>query len=326
MVHASSHIWFYIRGLFSAALLFVAVRQVDLSALAQIPHAVDVAWLLLALVAILLANLLSGLRWSWLLRQAQVSGTRRDHVGLYFAGALINQGVPTVIGGDAYRALQVSAPGERRWAVFAVVMDRFLGLLGNNLMGAIGLIAAGGWLGVWSSRLGAALLLGTSLPFLAGHLLLSRQDFCAWLDRAGLRFGLPSLSLPARRVFILPNGLIQAMLALLIHVLTLLALASCLWAFDAHPPLPVLMVWLSVLSLLLVLPVSAAGWGLREATLASTLALWGIAPDACVLASISYGVITLLALLPGLPWLLRGKSFIHSGRPDEYPSQHHALD
>ena len=59
------------------------------------------------------------------------------------------------------------------------------------------------------------------------------------------------------------------------------------------------------LGLLLMLPISISGWGLREATLAGVLSLWGMNSSLVILSSIIYGAITLMTFLPGLPQLLK---------------------
>jgi len=93
-----------------------------------------------------------------------------------------------------------------------------------------------------------------------------------------------------------------------IHFLTILALGFCLKAYGAPAPLAGLMIGLPALSLLLMLPISISGWGLREATLSSVLTLWAVNPSVTVLASISYGALTVLCVLPGAFILLKRKS------------------
>jgi uncharacterized membrane protein YbhN (UPF0104 family) len=99
----------------------------------------------------------------------------------------------------------------------------------------------------------------------------------------------------------------QAAFAIGIHALTILTLLFCLKAYGVDAPIEALMIGLPALSLLLMLPISISGWGLREATLSSVLALWGVSPSMTVLASISYGAITVLSVLPGAYFLLKRK-------------------
>ena len=55
----------------------------------------------------------------------------------------------------------------------------------------------------------------------------------------------------------------------------------------------------------MMLPISISGWGLREATLSAALVLWGVDSGVTVLASVSFGIVTLVTYLPGAMSLLR---------------------
>jgi len=65
------------------------------------------------------------------------------------------------------------------------------------------------------------------------------------------------------------------------------------------------MVGLPALAILMILPISISGWGLRETTLSAVLALWGVPSGITVLASVSFGVIGLVICLPGAIFLFR---------------------
>jgi hypothetical protein len=65
------------------------------------------------------------------------------------------------------------------------------------------------------------------------------------------------------------------------------------------------MVGLPALGLLAMLPISISGWGLREATLSTTLALWDVSPSISITASVSFGLITLIVYLPSAFALLK---------------------
>jgi uncharacterized membrane protein YbhN (UPF0104 family) len=260
---------------------------------------------------------------------------RRIHsyIGLYFAGGLINQGLPSTLGGDSYRAItathltnagNLSDPKELdqelhhsvdlghatpklRLSFAMVLVDRLLGLAGNNLLGGIGLVLGGVTLAAWGQDLGYAVL---GIMILAGLIISvilawapSRQLFQKLLDRLQMNNAMPGI----RLAFSWPTNLAQAVLAIGIHFLTILTLLFCLKAYGVDAPIESLMIGLPALSLLLMLPISISGWGLREATLSSVLALWGVNPSLTVLASISYGALTVISVLPGAYFLLKRK-------------------
>jgi uncharacterized membrane protein YbhN (UPF0104 family) len=290
-------------------------------------------WFLAAGLMMLSAFICGGLRWGFLMRKVGFQGSLINFVALYLAGGLINQGLPSTLGGDSYRAITAThlnssgklteakelneelhhsvdlehATPKLRLSFSMVLVDRLLGLAGNNLLGGLGLILGGATLAAWGTDLGYAV---TGIMILAGVLLAA---ILAWgpscnllqklLDRLHMNHAMPGIKL----AFSWPMNMAQAAFAIGIHSLTILTLLFCLKAYGVDAPIEALMIGLPALSLLLMLPISISGWGLREATLSSVLALWGVSPSMTVLASISYGAITVLSVLPGAYFLLKRK-------------------
>jgi glycosyltransferase 2 family protein len=325
--------WPTIRVLLSAALLWKATSGIDWHALLDSEIQMQPWWFLAAGLMMLSAFICGGLRWGFLMRKVGFQGSLIDFVVLYFAGGLINQGLPSTLGGDSYRAITAThlnssgklneekklneelhhsvdlehATPKLRLSFSMVLVDRLLGLAGNNLLGGLGLILGGATLAAWGTDLGYAV---TGLMILAGLLLAavlawspSRNLLQKLLGRLHMNHALPGI----RLAFSWPMNLAQAIFAIGIHFLTILTLLFCLKAYGVDAPIEALMIGLPALSLLLMLPISISGWGLREATLSSVLALWGVSPSLTVLASISYGAITVLSVLPGAYFLLKRK-------------------
>jgi uncharacterized membrane protein YbhN (UPF0104 family) len=199
------------------------------------------------------------------------------------------------------------ATPKLRLSFAMVLVDRLLGLAGNNLLGGIGLILGGATLAIWGQDLGYAVM---GIMILAGLIISvilawtpSRQLLQKLLDRFQMNNAMPGI----RLAFSWPTNLAQAVLAIGIHFLTILTLLFCLKAYGVDAPIEALMIGLPALSLLLMLPISISGWGLREATLSSVLALWGVNPSLTVIASISYGALTVISVLPGAYFLLKRK-------------------
>ncbi|MBU3594657.1 flippase-like domain-containing protein [Polynucleobacter sp. 71A-WALBACH] len=325
--------WPTIRILLSIALLWKATSGIDWHALLDSGIQMQPWWFLAAGLMMLSAFICGGLRWGFLMRKVGFQGTLIDFVALYFAGGLINQGLPSTLGGDSYRAITAThlnssgklnkekelneelhhsvdlehANPKLRLSFSMVLVDRLLGLAGNNLLGGLGLILGGATLATWGTDLGYAV---TGIMILAGLLLAailawspSRNILQKLLDRLHMSHALPGIKL----AFSWPMNVAQAAFAIGIHSLTILTLLFCLKAYGVDAPIEALMIGLPALSLLLMLPISISGWGLREATLSSVLALWGVSPSMTVLASISYGAITVLSVLPGAYFLLKRK-------------------
>jgi uncharacterized membrane protein YbhN (UPF0104 family) len=316
-------------------LLWLAVRHIDWQTLSRNQLALQPLWLVLAWITMNCANLMATGRWGYLMRSLGLHQSWWNYISLYFAGGLINQGLPSTIGGDSYRAIEGSrvttgsrasvampslsqelhepvdlhqAPPRMRLGFLAVTLDRGLGLIGNNILGALGLILGGAILGPWAQVLGwwalAAMLGGAAL---ACTLLVLRRS-TALIHKMLLRLGMPSALSGLRMAFGWPAVGPQLILAATTHTMGMLAFWCCLKAFGATAPLQALMIGLPALGLLMMLPISISGWGLREATLSATLTLWGIDPGVTVLASVCFGLVTVITYLPGAFSLLRRRN------------------
>jgi ABC-type proline/glycine betaine transport system permease subunit len=62
------------------------------------------------------------------------------------------------------------------------------------------------------------------------------------------------------------------------------------------------------MALLMILPLSISGWGIRETSVAAILGLWGIDASLVILASIFYGLLTIVNYLPGAYQLMLRKN------------------
>jgi uncharacterized membrane protein YbhN (UPF0104 family) len=325
--------WPTIRIVLSVALLWKATSGIDWQTLFSSEIQMQPWWFLAAGLTMVSAFVCGGLRWGFLMRKVGFQGSLANFVALYFAGGLINQGLPSTLGGDSYRAITAThlnssgnlmqakeldeelhhsvdlehATPKLRLSFSMVLVDRLLGLAGNNLLGGLGLILGGATLATWGTGLGYVVTGGMVMAGLLIALILAWGPSCnilqKLLDRVQMNHALPGIKL----AFSWPMNMVQAVFAIGIHSLTILTLLFCLKAYGVDAPIEALMIGLPALSLLLMLPISISGWGLREATLSSVLALWGVNPSMTVLASISYGAITVLSVLPGAYFLLKRK-------------------
>ena len=255
--------WPTIRILLSVALLWKATSGIDWHALLDSDIQMQPWWFLAAGFTMLSAFICGGLRWGFLMRKVGFQGSLTNFVALYFAGGLINQGLPSTLGGDSYRAITAThlnstgklteekeldeelhhsvdlehATPKLRLSFSMVLVDRLLGLAGNNLLGGLGLILGGATLAAWGTDLGYAV---TGIMVVAGLLIAA---ILAWgpscnllqklLDRLQMNHALPGIKL----AFSWPMNVAQAAFAIGIHSLTILTLLFCLKAYEETHPL-----------------------------------------------------------------------------------------
>jgi len=282
--------------------------------------------MLITLIGIALASL----RWAWIARSAGFALPITRFIKIYFGGMLINQGLPTMIGGDSYRAIEAHRlssllnpavePAKLRIGFFVVLLDRGLGFVGNNILGALGLTLAGSLITPWATTLGltvlAAMLGGMALCAILLAWPTTRSAIGMVLQKLHLSAGFPALNTALGS----PTFLAQLMISVAVHICGISGFGFCLRAYGAEVPIEALMVALPALGLLSLLPISISGWGLRESTFATVLVLWNVDPTITLISSVSFGLVNLIASLPGA-WALLHRAKHHHSKPENESSE-----
>jgi len=292
--------------LVSLGLLAAVAAASDLAAIGNLvvrlqPLAALAAVLLLAGIA-----LVSGLRW-WLVGRAIAAPLAlRDCTALMFVGIFFSQVLPTSIGGDAVRILYAGRRGLPYGRAFSgVMLERAGGLLALVLMVAGGAL----WLG---ERIDPPLLRLALIAALPGLLVVLATLCCLDLmplPRGLLRVARPffALAADARKVLLAPLGsLVLLGLSVLSHLLTVGAVFVLALGLGLRLDFTAALAAVPAIVLITFIPLSFAGWGLREGAAAVMLGFVGLAADEAVALSVLLGVATLIAGLPGLAFWLAG--------------------
>jgi len=260
-------------------------------------------WWLAGLAASVLVQVVAGIRWAALARPLGFQRPRRFFIWRFFEGMFFSLCLPSSIGGDVFKAYRVGDTTARRLlAGCSVLADRLTGLSALGVLAGTALAAS-------EYRLGLVGALGVGLALLAGVLV------AFWL-------GLQSIH---RIMNLLPEShRARAFLAQLLpyHQRPLLITQAVGWSFlvqvggavvvalmarTLQVELP-LVVWFSVVplvALLMVLPVSIGGFGMRENAMEMLLGKYGVAKDQAIAVALLWGLGTILTgLVGGLLFLL----------------------
>src|SRR2546423_6066440 len=112
-------------------LFFFLFKSLSWSTLIQALAHVEYGKLLLGLVIGVMGIVISSYQWRSLLLAERIKYDLADLIDLYMVGIAFNHFLPTGMGGDAVKALQVSrASGNGAGSTSAVVMSRFTGFIG----------------------------------------------------------------------------------------------------------------------------------------------------------------------------------------------------
>lgn len=283
-------------ALFGAVLLWVEPQAI----VAEVQR-LSAGWVALALAISTLQIMLCAWRWQFTARLIDVPLRFSYALREYYLALLVNQLLPGGVLGDAGRAHRHASQAQSRSRAWrAVIIERASGQLAVAVLTLTALLFSP----MWHNALGVTVLtaVGLSVVGLAMIIaigLLQRQRLSNWLSRmphwsqafAGdLKRGL-------LRRGVWPQQLLSSLVIVLSYGFVMVCAARAIGV--ALPALQVLAL-APVLLLAMLIPFSVAGWGLREGTAAGVWMLVGLPPAQGVAVSMAYGVLVLLASLPGI--------------------------
>jgi len=293
-----------VRVLVSGAIVGYVQVDVDLGDLVRALAHVRLAPVLGGFGLIVLSQLLSSYKWSWIGRALGFEGAFLDYVRFYFIGMFFNLFGPSTLGGDLVRALYLGAGQRRRVAVSSVVFDRASGLVTLVALGATGFLLFPAYrfpapFVVSSVALGVALVVGWwAAPRLVRLLPVTR-----WTRE--LRHEVEIDLAPLWRDRRLLTGTV--LVSLVLHLTQVSAQYVLAHAAGAQLPFSYCLIFHPVITLMAALPVSVNGLGVREGGYLYFLTRIDVDDSVAVTLSLLYFAVTVACgLLGGILFLLSG--------------------
>ena len=290
----------------SGLLLFGALWwALDFAAILATLRRVDPLQWSLSILTASLASLACAWRWSKISAVLSAPMSIWTASRIYAEAITINNVLPgAILGGDAWRALQLKRRGATLSdATLSVLIDRLAGLWVVGLFGGLGwgLLGREAHLTPWAAWLYGLVLLavivGMPLTLLIGSRLLNQTWIPTFLKQglAPLRFQQGTL-LQAWYHALWPSVPVQA--------LAILTFGLCLRAASVHLDALTLMMSSGFVFMSLAIPISLAGWGLREAAAVVILAGAGIPAESAAVGAALYGLAATAQALLALPLFL----------------------
>ncbi|MBT3765164.1 MAG: flippase-like domain-containing protein [Rhodospirillaceae bacterium] len=294
----------------SGALIWFVLSKIDLSSAKD--RALDVApeMLLFATMLFLVQAVIAGARWKVVLSAIGAPLPFIDSFKIYYIGLFFNQTLPSSVGGDAVRMYIAKRAGVPLGAsINSVLLER--GALVIALVLIVTAMQPYFMTRVPDDQEGLIL---TSVAVLfvlmvVGLIVLMN------LDRLPSRYshwrvvrGLAMLASDSRLVFLSPQwaskilawslvGHVNVTLSIYILALGLKLDVSMLDCLALFPPV----------MLATTLPISIAGWGVREGAMVAAFGLIGVSQEGAVVLSLLAGILAIVASLPGgIIWLMSG--------------------
>ena len=327
-------------ALFSLGLLAALLAQLDIAALRAAFAAPSPPWLALALALSVPQMALSAWRWQLTAASLDAPLPFRHAFAEYYLGSFLNQVLPGGVIGDANRARRharrplaanralgaklgtrarpasgadsgsgsgfsaESAAGTRSSAWLAVLLERSSGQVAMLLCALATLLFSPTIAHVLGALSGRLRELGTSpAPLALGLGALVVLVMALILRRSTL---LHTFAHAVQRALLAPALLWRQLLSSLALATSYIAVYFCCTRMlGIDTPASTLLALIPWVLLAMAIPLSMAGWGLREGAAALLWAAAGLEVSQGVAISIAYGTVVLTSTLPGAWVLLR---------------------
>ncbi len=306
-----------IRLFVTGALLYLIVTRVDWTEFRTIGAEVRLGHIFVAYLLNLLMVALNTVRWQVLVAALGTRVAILPLTGYYFVCMFFNNFMPTSIGGDVMRVLDLAGhTGKKSSAMASILVERLLGLYALMPISVIAFIL------LYSSLPKRGIFLvaesGMAVLFLVGTILIRRttlrklqplfRPFEKWIAKMGIREKggrlYDHLDLYKGRMGVVLAAFVFSILSRVVWIV------AC-WIFGRAigldlPP-AVFFLLMPLVEVGRMLPISLGGVGIREGMFVIILGLFGVGPTAAVFVSILvYGVFILNGLIGGVIYGLRG--------------------
>ncbi len=299
----------------SAAVAYILLK-IDIGKTLHILGAASVPWVIASAFLTLVTVPPMAWRWQRLLAARDVHERVSWLTRTYFVSYAVGQVLPTSVGGDASRIFETARrhPGQITPITGSVLLERALGGAVTLLLAGVGFLLA---IGRYS--IGAYLWFEVFFVFAtiaAGVIFFSRSV------RRRLAFAMPyarrlRLETPARAVYDGIHGyrehagtlFVVSGVTVLMQLTRILAIYASGRAVGIHLSVLPYIVLGPLLFLVMLVPFTVNGLGVREAFFVSFLTRLGVDPDAAFACGFLFFVMTIILALPGLAVILRENVF-----------------
>ena len=291
----------------SGLLIWWLASQSDPERLVENLTSVNPWGLVIAVLMLACLSLVQALRWSLIIRAIGSTIRYRDAFLNVLIGIFFNQALPSSIGGDAIRIWRVYRLGIGVVpAVHSVALDRITALLALVFMAGAGMPLVFSRLGDNPERWGVPVLVVGGLTAFTMLFLFDRipGGFMNWRPLKAIS----GLSADARRVLLRPTTAIPILvISTCMHSVAALAVYVIAQAMELPVQVLDCLILVPPVILFSILPISIAGWGVREGAMVTAFAFIGIGYDEAFALSVLFGLVIMVTGVPGgILWLFYG--------------------
>jgi len=296
-----------LKAAISILLLYLSLRAVNLAALGERLSRIEPAWIAAAFALTTAQVCLLAFRWRTIVVQCGLDVRLTATLRMSFIAMFFNSVLPSTVGGDAARVVMLKRAAGGGWAnaAYSVVIDRIAGVTALALVVLACL--------PWTLQLVQDPVARTLLVLIGGGAVFAASVFMAlgarrWplLERWAATRHLAEVSRVAWRVC--RNGRSLAAItatSFVIHLTTIAVTWCIVQSVAASASFTLLLFLVPPVLLVATVPVSIAGWGLREGSMIVAFAYAGLAQGDGLIVSVLFGLLSFaIGIIGGLIWIV----------------------
>ena len=305
--HAHTVVRWTVKVGVSASLMAFLLHKIPVHEIMDLVGRADRGLLLAATLVFFVSNVAGWYQWHVLMRSSGVRLEPGRTFRVYYVGLFFNNFLPANIGGDAIKVYDLKREGESAYQIIAVtLLDRLLGVFSLCVLAVIADILLIGHSGGMPHALYLGVFIACMIPALGFYFV---RPLGNWLRRTVLR--LRALSLDARMTAVIDHlspfrgrRVLVTRLVLLsiliqgMRVLTHVLVGMALGVHMTPVVVAQFFVFIPILSLAMIPPITINGLGIREGLGILLFAEAGILrTDAFVLEFATYIISVVVSLL-----------------------------
>jgi len=300
---------FFTKAAISVLLLYLSLGSVNLGVVGDRITRLNAGWLFFILIILMVQTTLLALRWRQIVLVSGANLSLSAALRYSLIATFFNQTLPSTIGGDAARVWLLGRGGAGwRLASYSVLIDRGVGLFALAIL----VVTCLPWsLALVRDPIGSLALVVIGFSGIGGAVVFTAIAFAPKqvMNRWWLTRHLAATAGIAWRLCLSPRAAASvAVLSIAIQFLTVLAVWAAAQSIDAPLEFALALFLVPPVMLIAAIPISIAGWGLREGTMIVAFSYAGLSPDNGLVVSVLFGAASfIVGALGGIVWITSGE-------------------
>jgi glycosyltransferase 2 family protein len=289
----------------TALLFFYIFAKVDFHQFGATLRGARIDILLLGFLVLWIGHYICIFRWRMLMRPLMPVLSLSNLFGIYCIGLFFNLTFPTVVGGDVVKMYYAGKPSRKYAQSFAATfLDRDAGMLAMMIIACVAISSHP----VIVPRVPVTLIIWSVFAvFILGNITIfaprSHRRMTALLRRFHLARVAAKVDAISNAFQIMGKQRILLLLSLLISLVNQLLVIAVTWimalGLRIQVPVSYFMVFVPVITLISMIPISLNGMGLREYAFMSLFGAIGVAPVSCIALGLLSSLFIILSSAPG---------------------------